>query len=136
VKKIKQITSEETLVIRHTAMWPDKPLEYVKLPNDDDGRHYGLFLDTTLISVISFFKTKEEAQFRKFATLDTYQSKGYGSILLKEIMNIAERENLTRIWCNARKNKSDFYAKFGMKATDNTFHKGGISYVVMERKFT
>lgn len=136
MKIIKQITIEEALPIRHKVMWPNKTLDYVKLPNDDLGRHYGFFIGATLISVISLFITNKEAQFRKFATLDAYQGLGYGSILLKEIMNISQKEQLSRIWCNARENKSGFYAKFGMRATEKTFEKGGLSYIIMERNFT
>ncbi|APQ18911.1 GNAT family N-acetyltransferase [Maribacter hydrothermalis] len=131
--KIVQITSQETLPIRHEVMWPTKPLDYVKLPKDDEGLHYGLFVNNELISVISLFINDGEAQFRKFATLKKHQGKGYGSTLLNEIMRIASEESLNRIWCNARQNKSDFYTKFGMIITDETYVKGGIDFVVMER---
>ena len=87
--KIIEITAEETIFIRHKAMWPNKPIDYVRLANDDEGKHFGLYVDTKLISVISLFISKNEAQFRKFATLTEYQGKGYGTMLLKEIMHIA-----------------------------------------------
>ncbi|WP_299317042.1 GNAT family N-acetyltransferase [uncultured Maribacter sp.] len=133
--KIIQITSKETLPIRHQVMWPTKPLDYVKLNNDNEGLHYGLFLDNTLISIVSLFIKDEEAQFRKFATLENYQGKGYGSLLLNEIIQVAGKKSLKRIWCNARTNKMDYYKKFGMVVTDSTFRKGGLDYVIMERIF-
>jgi hypothetical protein len=37
------------------------------------------------------------------------------------------------IWCNARKNKIDFYRKFGMKETPMQFLKEGKEYVIMEK---
>ncbi len=133
--KIIQITSKETLQIRHQVMWPNKPIDYVKLPNDNEGLHFGLFLDKKLISVISLFINDGEAQFRKFATLENYQGKGYGSILLNEIMQIADKQSLKRIWCNARRNKSEFYRKFGLVATNTIFIKGDVDYEIMERIF-
>ncbi|WP_243835372.1 GNAT family N-acetyltransferase [Maribacter spongiicola] len=133
--KIIEITSQQTLSIRHQVMWPTKPLDYVKLPNDNEGLHYGLVLCNELISVISLFINDGEAQFRKFATLENCQGKGYGSLLLNEIMQIAANQSLTRIWCNARQNKTDFYTKFGMTITEKTYVKGGIDFVVMERVF-
>lgn len=133
--KIIEITADETLPIRHQVMWPNKPFDYVKLDNDNEGLHFGLYLDKELISVISLFIMDSEAQFRKFATLENYQGKGYGSILLNEIIHIADKQSLKRIWCNARRNKSQFYRKFGMKATNNIFIKGGLDYVIMERIF-
>lgn len=135
MKRIVQITSEETLSIRHKVMWPNKPIDYVQLPNDAEGRHFGYFKNDELISVISLFVENNEAQFRKFATLKEYQGKGFGSELLNELMLISEKEQLSKIWCNARINKIDYYSKFGMKETNNQFIKGGISYVIMERIF-
>ena len=135
MKRIVQITSEETLSIRHKVMWPNKPIDYVQLPNDFEGRHFGYFKNDILISVISLFVENNEAQFRKFATLKEFQGKGFGSELLNELMRISAKEQLSKIWCNARINKIDYYSKFGMKETNNQFIKGGISYVIMERIF-
>lgn len=135
MKRIVQITSEETLSIRHKVMWPNKPIDYVQLPNDAEGRHFGYFKNDELISVISLFVENNEAQFRKFATLKEYQGKGFGSELLNELMLISAKEQLSKIWCNARINKIDYYSKFGMIETNNKFIKGGIGYVIMERIF-
>ncbi|MEH6621064.1 GNAT family N-acetyltransferase [Maribacter arcticus] len=135
MKRIVQITSEETLSIRHKVMWPNKPIDYVKLPNDAEGKHFGYFKNDELISVISLFVENNEAQFRKFATLKEYQGKGFGSDLLNELMLISVKEQLSKIWCNARINKIDYYSKFGMIETNNKFIKGGIGYVIMERIF-
>ena len=136
IPKIIEITSAETLNIRHRTMWPNKPINYVKLENDDQGRHFGLFIDGKMVSVISLFITNKAAQFRKFATLTDYQGKGYGTILLNRIISIAEDEKLNKIWCNARTDKSDYYAKFGMILTKNRFKKGKIEYVVMKKSIS
>lgn len=133
--KILEIPVYKVLEIRHTVMWPTKPIDYVRLPNDEEGRHFGLYINDELVSVISLFIENSQAQFRKFATLEKHQGKGYGTILLNEIMSIAQENKLSKIWCNARVEKSSFYEKFGMKATDKTFEKGGVSYVIMEKAF-
>ncbi|MNI87734.1 Acetyltransferase (GNAT) family protein [compost metagenome] len=75
----------------------------------------------------------EEAQFRKFATLEQEQGKGYGSILLEYVLDIAVNRGVKRIWCNARTNKASYYAKFGLKPTGASMEKDGVSYVIMER---
>ena len=131
--KIVEISAEETLNIRHKAMWPDKHIDYVRIANDDEGRHFGLFIDDFMVSLVSLFIVNKEAQFRKFATLPAYQGKGFGTLLLKEIMDTVKDENIDRIWCNSRTNKSGYYAKFGMTLTNKTFVKGGIEYVIMEK---
>ncbi len=131
--QIIEITPEQTLHIRHKVMWPDKPIDYVRIAEDDQGTHYGLFLDDKMISVISLFISNQEAQFRKFATLHEYQGQGFGTILLQEIMDIVAQKKLHKVWCNARIEKSTYYAKFGMIATEKQFIKGGIEYVIMEK---
>ena len=86
-----------------------------------------------LISVISLFIENREAQFRKFATLQKYQGKGYGTQLLGFVFDQTIDYQVNMIWCNARADKTYFYQKFGMRETDNTFVKGGIDYVIMEK---
>ena len=135
ILQIKQISASEVLPIRQKVMWPNKPIEYVKLPNDESGEHFGLFLEDKLISIISLFTKNGEAQFRKFATLSEFQGGGYGTLLLKKIMDIAQSYGVNRIWCNARVEKSDFYKKFGLSPTNEQFQKGGIEYVIMEKVY-
>jgi len=132
---IKTIHYKETWPIRHQVMWPNQPLDYVKLPEDDQGLHFGLFDDDALISVVSLFMDGASAQFRKFATLNEYQGKGLGSQLLSYTFKQAQSQGVNRIWCNARLDKTNFYQRFGMIQTNELFTKGGIEYVIMERVF-
>ena len=132
--EIKPIQASDTLAIRQQVMWPNRDISYVKLPEDAQGLHYGLFVDEGLISVVSLFDTKNSWQFRKFATLQEQQGKGYGSKLLSYVIAIAERANASSIYCNARVEKVNFYRGFGLETTTKTFVKGGVSYVVMEKR--
>ncbi|WP_236959016.1 GNAT family N-acetyltransferase [Joostella atrarenae] len=133
--KIKKIKAEQTWEIRHKVMWPNKPLAYVKISNDLEGLHYGLFIADKLVSVVSLFIKGEVAQFRKFATCIDEQGKGYGSFLLNNLLKERIPSDVKRIWCNARVDKITFYQKFGFVATQETFTKGGIDYVIMEKLF-
>ncbi|WP_234418232.1 GNAT family N-acetyltransferase [Aquimarina aquimarini] len=135
IPEIKQITTAETLPIRHKVMWPNKPIAYVALPNDKDARHFGLFVNKEITSILSLFVENNEAQFRKFATLIEFQGLGYGTILLKNIIDLIEKEGIRKLWCNARVEKSKFYERFNLKTTDKKFEKGGIEYVIMEKTF-
>lgn len=132
---ISPITPEQTWNIRHQVLWPDQPLGYVKIANDDEGLHFGCFVDGKLVSIISGFlnPTTKDAQFRKFATLQEYQGKGYGSQLLSHLMNEFISLGATRIWCNARVNATALYERFGMNKTNQTYTKLGFDYVVMEK---
>lgn len=131
--EIRTIPKEQVWQLRHEVLWPEREIEYVQQEDDDLGTHYGLFDDGQLISVVSLFIRGEEAQFRKFATLEAWQGKGYGSKLLTFVMSEAERKGVKRIFCNARSHKAEFYQKFGLVQTMSTFIKGGLDYIVMER---
>ena len=132
---IKEVSIDQILPIRQQVMWPDKPIDFVRVPEDENGIHFGLFVEENLISVVSVFIHGQEAQFRKFATLGQFQGKGYGSKLLQYIFDFLEEKNTNRIWGNARISKAGFYQKFGMTTTAATFEKEGMEYVVMERVF-
>lgn len=134
---IKEITAAETWPIRHKVMWPNKPLEFVILPNDEEGFHYGVFEKERLVSVISLFRSenpdeKNIGQFRKFATDKDFQGKGYGSKLLEYLMKQAKSLNIKYLFCSARVNAISLYEKFGMKVTSDVVRKNGKDFVKME----
>jgi GNAT superfamily N-acetyltransferase len=130
---IEQISHELTWRIRRDILYPDQPLDKIMLPEDENGMHLGLFEDNKLISIVSLFKSENSLQFRKFATLEAYQRKGFGTELLNYLLEIAEAENFERVWCNARKNASGFYSKFGFTETEHSFQKDGYDFVIMEK---
>ena len=130
---IAEIKAEDTWHIRHRVMWPDMPFDFVKIDNDLEGKHFGLFVEDSLISIVSLFINNDEAQFRKFATEVSEQGKGYGTHLLQYIMDEAQSLKLKKIWCNARVDKTDYYEKFGLTKTDKTYVKGGIDFVILEK---
>lgn len=113
-------------------MWPHKDTSFVVLPEDADGKHFGLFVGDKLVSVISLFTTGKECQFRKFATLDDEQGKGYGSQLFSFLIDFVKNMECDVLWCNARFDKRSFYEKYGMKTSGETFMKEGITYIRME----
>lgn len=131
--EIRTIPHQHTWPIRHAVMWPNKPLAYIKLPEDESGTHFGLFLQDRLVAVVSVFIHGHEAQFRKLATMVPEQGKGYGTLLLQHLFEYLKQQNATKVWCNARANATSFYRKFGMVSTPKKFKKGGLDYVVMER---
>ena len=59
---------------------------------------------------------------------------GHGTTLFNFVFKKLALQNIAIIWCNARKNKTNFYKRFGMEETKEEFFKGGIEYVIMEKK--
>ncbi|WP_090559252.1 GNAT family N-acetyltransferase [Pedobacter hartonius] len=130
--KIEQINYQLTWQIRHEVMYPDYPLDKIKLDNEEEGLHFGLFTGERLTSVISLFWEKEVYQFRKFATLNNAQGKGYGSFLLQHVINVAGERGATRLWCNARLSAAPFYERFELVKVGQGYIKDNIDYVTME----
>ncbi|WP_256012923.1 GNAT family N-acetyltransferase [Desertivirga xinjiangensis] len=132
---IEQIPPYIVWPIRHQVMYPEMDFDAIKLPDDENGMHLGLYENGKLISVVSLFSEGENLQFRKFATLDEFQGKGYGSQLLRFVIDEAKQQGFTRVWCNARTNASSFYQKFGFNETSVRFFKDGYDFVIMELLF-
>lgn len=132
--KIKKITAQETWELRHAVMWPTKNIEYVKLKDDEQGTHYGAFIDNILLSVISLFYQGTQVQFRKFATCTEKQKQGYGTKLLEYVLTEAKNMGAEKIWCHARTNKVNFYERFGLQVVGETFERDGKMYVCMSKE--
>ena len=125
---IQEVDLETVWEIRQKVMWPDKDVSFIQIQGDAEARHLGVFVDQQCLSVISLFINQDSIQFRKFATRMEAQGKGYGSALLKHVLANYPHK---KIWCNARTQKLNFYAKFGFKTAGDPFEKEGISYINM-----
>jgi hypothetical protein len=76
--EILEVSVEEILGIRQYVLWPDKSIDFVKVPEDDTAIHFGLYQNRQLVSIISLFPEGESMRFRKFATIPEYQGKVLG----------------------------------------------------------
>ncbi|HEY1007468.1 MAG TPA: GNAT family N-acetyltransferase [Sphingobacteriaceae bacterium] len=128
---IEQIAPYNTWAVRHAVLYPDRPFDLVRLDDDADGVHFGLFDQNRLVTVISTFTRGDEMQFRKFATLKEFQGRGYGSAMMWHVLGYAREEGIRKLWCNARTSAGPFYARFGFSASGEHFTKNGIEYVIM-----
>ena len=129
---IEQIPAAMTWHLRQEVMYPEMSLEDMMLPDDESGIHFGLFDQNLLISVISTFERGEEMQFRKFATRNEFQGKGYGKQLFEYVLDFARFRGAKRIWLNARTNVSALYERYGFLKTEKTYFKDGYDFVIME----
>ncbi|MEL6357689.1 MAG: GNAT family N-acetyltransferase, partial [Bacteroidota bacterium] len=97
---IRSIKAEDTWPLRQSIMWPEHPIEFVKLERDTtDGIHLGLFIEEQLVSIISLYINGYDMQFRKFATVVEQQGKGYGSLLLRYVIGmVGPQKGIKKIW--------------------------------------
>ncbi|KAH9890230.1 GCN5-like N-acetyltransferase [Xylariomycetidae sp. FL2044] len=144
---IRPIHASHTHPLRHAVLWPDKPMSYVQLAEDETGQHFGAFMpnkkgapglgegEDKPVSVISLFIDGQAvARFRKFATDPSWQGKGIGSALLRHTIDAARKAGAASIWCDARQSAAVFYQRFGMGVMGDVFYKGEIPYVRMSKE--
>ena len=131
---IREVPMEDVWNMRQAIMYPDEPIDFVKLDNDDDCIHLGLYENDVLLSVISLFEEQETVQFRKFATIVSRQGRGFGTKLLQYVMDWGVKNTKKSIWCNARLSATALYQKFGMQQTGESWEKWGIEFIKMEKQ--
>lgn len=145
---LRPISAQDTIHLRHTVLWPDRPKAYVLLPEDDTGLHFGAFLrgaEPELVSVISFFLEDlpgvaelphgKTARFRKFATASDHRGRGLGSRLFAFAKaEVKKAWAAEYCWCDARVASMGWYVKRGLHEVgegQERFYKGDIPYLKM-----
>ena len=131
--EIKKVSVEDILPIRHKVLWPDKPLEFVKVVGDEEGIHFGLYENSILVTIISLFAEGKSLRFRKFATLTEYQNRGLGKLMILKVIDYAQENNFERLWCDARTDALNFYERVGFKKFSEPFFKENIEYFKIEK---
>lgn len=133
---IRPIPAQQTLVFRQAHMWPDKPLEHVKVPGDETALHLGAFDGETLVGVASFFQKPPGIRLRKLAIAPNYRGAGLGSQLVQEGAKLAAEQGHTQLWCDARQTARGFYEALGFTLDEATFEKSGLTYQIARLDLT
>ncbi|RUA10307.1 MAG: GNAT family N-acetyltransferase [Flavobacteriia bacterium] len=118
--RINFITPEEAVNIRKIVLRKniELPSEF-KGDHDQDTFHLGLFYIEQLVCVVSFMKNNHpdlkgnQYQLRGMATLEEFQKKGLGKLLIEHSEKILQERNAGLVWCNARVKALNFYKKQG-----------------------
>ena len=131
---IEQITHELTWRLRQQVLYPGSAIRDMGMSEDENGIHYGAFVENKLVAVASTFRQDNHVQLRKLAVDPSLQRQGVGSALLQYITDRARESRVTRLWCNARISAADFYLKAGFKPYGDVFTRNGIDYTVMDKQ--
>lgn len=127
---IKEISAQETFIVRHSVLRKGKSIETCAFEGDDleTTHHFGLFEDLNLIGIISLFlKTNPifaenlQSQIRGMAILESHQKKGFGEALVKHCEEYCFSNQFDLIWFNARTTAVGFYKKMGYEIEGNSF---------------
>jgi len=125
---VKEISTEETITIRHQVLRQGKPIESCYFEGDNSATtfHLGLHYYGELIGVATFIKNQHpnfndesQLQLRGMAILQLFQGKKLENVLLEKGLLDLKQLNINLLWFNARETAINFYSKFGF----NTYGK-------------
>jgi len=141
---VRAIAPEETIPLRQTVLYPDRPVEDILLPDDASGMSFGAFLPNIdqPVAVIFLF-TQDQAgvspnslpavRIRHFACAPEYQGQGIGRALLEFACSYSrEQLNAQIVWCDARMPTVPWYERRGMTTYGEIFQKSGIDHIRMQ----
>lgn len=112
-------------------LWPHKAIEFCQVEGDEQARHYGVFSGGLLVGVASGFGAEDCVRLRKFAVDEAYQGQGFGSALLKRLIELEREAGCTVFWCDARESAVGFYQGFSMRVEGGRFYKSSQPYFKM-----
>ena len=141
---IQEITAINTYPVRHAILRAGKPIESCHFEGDElpTTHHFGYYLATELIGVISLFEAKNTAfdeqksfQIRGMAVLQNHQKKGIGEALVSAAESFCKKQETTLIWFNARTSAVGFYQKMGFGISGSEFEIQGVGpHFLMHKK--
>lgn len=138
---IEEIKAEDTYGIRKAILREGMKLSHeMKGDHDVSTLHLGLYKSKKLVCVGSFMNTSNDEftglqyQLRGMATIDAYQGRGFGKLLLDKAEQILKNKHVNLIWCNARLVAINFYKKLGYQTKGNVFevNEVGPHYVMFK----
>lgn len=129
--KIREISLEEALPVRHKVLWPDKPVEFCLVEGDENGLHIGAEVDDKVVCVASIYIKEGQARLRKFATCSDFQGRGIGTAVIAFTLEQLKTKGVDYFWCDARETAIGFYQRFGMTVSGERFIKSDVPYFKM-----
>jgi GNAT superfamily N-acetyltransferase len=128
---IRAAAAAEVVDVRHAILRRGRPRATAIFPGDDGphARHWVAERDGTLVGVVSVLpapmpdppanlESPPTLQLRGMAILEHEQGRGVGRLLLETVHRDVGRP----MWCNARVEVVEFYARHGWKAVGPVFH--------------
>ncbi len=124
---------QQTISVRHQVLWPNQAPEFCQVEGDAEALHFGVILNEQVICVASLYLEKEKniARLRKFATLEPYQGKGVGSLMLNHLIEALKMVEINYLWFDARASALPFYQRFGCTQSGDIFYKNTVAYYKM-----
>ncbi|KAH6907672.1 GCN5-related N-acetyltransferase [Coprinopsis sp. MPI-PUGE-AT-0042] len=151
--EFRSIEASETIQLRNDVLNPAGGGWKAELPEDDSGKHLGVFVPSQKepVAVLSLFLDRppiddtpdsdwteimaheKVVRFRKFACALSLQGRGIGSKLLDYAKEVARNDmGATLFWCDARTTSQEWYKKRGLIPYGDRFFKGVVEHIRMK----
>ena len=132
--QIKAINAADTLKLRQQILRPGGDLLGCQFPGDADcaTRHFGAYLESTLIGIVSVYERaypelgRYGYQLRAMAVAESARGKQVGLKLLAVAEEAAFVASADYIWANARSSALGFYEKAGYQVLSDEFDIEGV----------
>lgn len=129
MQKVKVITAQEVISVRHPVLRTNKPMESAIFVGDDAETtiHLGCFIHEKLVGVTTVMAQPNQElegnqwQLRGMAVLPEVQGQGMGSVLVSYAEKLALEKGIDVIWMNAREIARPFYEKLGFAVFGKPF---------------
>lgn len=86
--------------------------------------------------VIGTARLLEDGHIGRMAVLPKWRHQGVGSALLKELLLIAQQQQLSKVFLHAQTTAIGFYERHGFRVLGEEFMDAGIPHHYMERHLT
>ncbi len=105
----------------------------LEIENEEKCRHYLLLLNDRAIGTARWRKTEKGIKLERFAILNEYRNKGYGSMILENLLRDILPLGL-KIYLHSQLKAVPYYQRQGFIKTGEIFQEAGIDHYLMLRK--
>jgi predicted GNAT family N-acyltransferase len=105
----------------------------LELEYEEESHHYLLFLDQKPVAAARWRQTEKGIKLERFATLDEYRNRGFGAMLLNEVLKDV-RGMGKPIYLHAQIGAVRFYEKHGFVKEGEVFYEANIGHYRMTLK--
>lgn len=104
-----------------------------ELANEKDQIHLVALENNHVVGGLLLVEKKSSYKLRQMCVSPKHQGKNIGSQLLDYAFQLAKENNISSIYCHARKTAINFYFKNGFKVVGEEFEEVGIGHFRMEK---
>jgi predicted GNAT family N-acyltransferase len=133
IQQTEFITTPGIKTIRETVFIKEQhvPVELEWDGLDDTATHVVARANDT--QVIGTARMLANGHIGRMAVLPAWRHQGVGSAMLKELLLLAQRRHLVKVYLHAQTTAVGFYEQHGFKAVGEEFMDAGIPHRYMER---